>query len=412
MSNGNQTVVGAIEDLAQQIRRYNDQLHPLIALLQHIIQLLNRPQEPVVQPIEEVAKTLQSYLSGQLDPIIGRLNEIDQHVEQVKESVAQPVASIAVPVSPDETHERVPIMAAAPEGDFIEIAETPVYYIDEGNRRSRPVLFLHGNLASSYTWRHAIHHLRPLGRCIAPDMVGFGRSGKPDIDYSFFDQANYLEAFIDALELENITFVMHEWGSGLGFHYAMQHEDKVRGLAFVEPFIQPFDDWDAFPSSSAEPQTRQFFQGLREGDEGGPGWQRLHALDPLIDQLVPPFVLPRTISPEELAQYRAPFVDAPDYKPLWRLTKDIPIAGEPADVAEAVLAYSDKLRQSEIPKLLLYGSPGTLMDAARVQWCRHYLLELETVDLGEGSLFLHEAHPHQFGIDLAIWYSETVRRGR
>src|SRR5262249_1676506 len=129
-------------------------------------------------------------------------------------------------------------------------------YVDEGS--GDPVLFLHGNPTSSYLWRNVIPHLRGVGRCIAPDLMGMGRSDKPDIGYRFVDHARYLDGFIEALGLDRITFVVHDWGSALGFDWAMRHESRVRGLAFMEAILRPRPSWEQFP-----PQGREIFQKPR-----------------------------------------------------------------------------------------------------------------------------------------------------
>ena len=119
-------------------------------------------------------------------------------------------------------------------------------------------MFLHGNPTSSYLWRNVIPHLAPLGRCIAPDLIGMGRSGKPDIDYRFFDHVRYIDGFVDALGLRDITLVIHDWGSALGFHYAMRHEKNVKGIAFLEAILMPLPDWQAFA-----PEMQGMFRAFR-----------------------------------------------------------------------------------------------------------------------------------------------------
>ena len=134
------------------------------------------------------------------------------------------------------------ISAAFPfQSHYAEVLGSRMHYVEEGS--GDPVLFLHGNPTSSYLWRNVIPHVSPLARCIAPDLIGFGRSDKPDIDYRFFDHARYVDAFIEALGLRNITLVVHDWGSALGFHYARRHESNVRGIAFMEAIVRPIT-WD------------------------------------------------------------------------------------------------------------------------------------------------------------------------
>jgi len=133
------------------------------------------------------------------------------------------------------------------ESKFIEVKGSKMHYIDEGE--GDPILFLHGNPTSSYLWRNIIPYTKPLGRCIAPDLIGMGKSDKPDIAYGFQDSYEYLEEFIVALGLKNITLVIHDWGSGLGFHYANMHRDNIKGIVFMEAMVKPLA-WKTLPSFS------------------------------------------------------------------------------------------------------------------------------------------------------------------
>ncbi len=141
------------------------------------------------------------------------------------------------------------------QSKFVDVLGSRMHYVEEG--AGDPVLFLHGNPTSSYLWRNVIPHVSPLGRCIAPDLIGMGKSDKPDIGYGFFDHSRYVEGFIEALGLQNITLVIHDWGSALGFHYARRHEGNVKGIAFMEAIVRPVT-WDEWPE-----QARQMFQAFR-----------------------------------------------------------------------------------------------------------------------------------------------------
>ncbi|MEL6147991.1 MAG: haloalkane dehalogenase, partial [Chloroflexota bacterium] len=130
------------------------------------------------------------------------------------------------------------------ESRFVDVHGSKMHYVDVGE--GAPVLFLHGNPTSSYLWRNIIPHMSDHARCIAPDLIGMGKSDKPDIPYRFDDHYRYITGFIEALDLTNITLVIHDWGSALGFHYAMQHEDNVKGVAFMEAIVRPMS-WSDFP---------------------------------------------------------------------------------------------------------------------------------------------------------------------
>jgi haloalkane dehalogenase len=275
---------------------------------------------------------------------------------------------------------------------FIEVQGSTLHYIDEGS--GDPILFLHGNPTSSYLWRNIIPYLTPLGRCIALDLIGMGKSGKPDIEYRFFDHVKYVEGFIEKLGLRNITLVIHDWGSALGFHYAMRHESNVKGIAFMEAIVMPVPSWEAFPA-----RARPMFQAFRTPEVG---WDLIVNQNAFVEQVLPGAIV-RKLTEEEMNHYREPFKDPPARKPLWRWPNEIPIEGHPADVAEAVATYNAKLQQSELPKLLFYATPGAILQSPVVQWCQQNLKNLKTVDIGPGIHFVQEDNPHRIGSELANW---------
>ena len=160
----------------------------------------------------------------------------------------------------DENSNKKQISIEFPfRSNFVEVHGSKIHYIDEG--KGEPIL-LHGNPTSSYLWRNIIPHLTNNARCIAPDLIGMGKSDKPDIEYRFFDHVQYIEGFIDKTNLKDITLVVHDWGSGLGFHYAMRNEDKIRGIAFMESILAPIESWDMLPD-----QHRKIFQAFRTPDD-------------------------------------------------------------------------------------------------------------------------------------------------
>ncbi len=279
------------------------------------------------------------------------------------------------------------------QANYIEVHGSKMHYIDEGG--GEPILFLHGNPESAYVWRNIIPYLTSLGRCIAPDLIGFGKSDKPDIEYRFFDHVKYVEGFIEKINLKNITLVVHDWGSALGFHYATRHEDNVKGIAFMEPVLNPVPSWEMFP-----PDFKEVFQAFRTPEVG---WDMLVNQNMFIEQVLPRGIV-RKLTEEEMNHYREPFKEPSSRKPIWRFPNEVPIEGEPADVVEAVATYNQKLQQSELPKLLFYGTPGGIMPAAMVEWCRQHLKNLKTVDIGQGIHFLQEDNPHLIGSELAKWY--------
>lgn len=279
------------------------------------------------------------------------------------------------------------------ESRFVEVHGSRMHYVDEGS--GAPVLFLHGNPTSSYLWRNVIPHVAPVARAIAPDLVGMGRSEKPDIPYRFFDHVKYVEGFIEMLGLENVTLVVHDWGSALGFHYARRHEANVRGLAFMEAFLRPVR-WSDFP-----PRYRLGFRLFRTT---GIGWVLVSALNLFVNRVVPDTVV-RDLSPEEMARYREPFLTAASRKPVLQWPREIPIEGHPADVHEAVGAYRRWLEETSLPKLFFHAGPGAICPEPVVTWAKERFQSLETFDLGAGIHFLQEDHPHEIGEAIRSWVS-------
>jgi len=278
------------------------------------------------------------------------------------------------------------------ESKYVEIHGSQMHYIDEG--AGDPILFLHGNPTSSYLWRNIIPYLVPHGRCIALDLIGMGKSDQPDLDYTFFDQAKYVEAFIDKLKLSNVTLVIHDWGSGLGFHYAMRHESNIKGIAFMEALTQPMK-WKHFPIDKKI--------GFKLFRTPIIGWFMLSMMNMFLTQLLPQMIV-RKLSAEETGNYFAPFKTIRSRKPVRQWPREIPIDGQPAEVYEIMSNYSQKLQESELPKILFYANPGAIITPPDVDWCRQNLKNLETVDIGSGVHYIQEDNPHLIGEELAKWY--------
>jgi haloalkane dehalogenase len=275
---------------------------------------------------------------------------------------------------------------------FIEINGSNIHYIEEGT--GDPIVFIHGNPTSSYLWRIIIPYLTPHGRCIALDLIGMGKSDKPEIDYRLVDHINYVEGFIEKMELTNITFVIHDWGSALGFHYAMHHERNIKGLAFMEAILKSAN-WDNFP--------KDFKMGFKLFRTPVIGWLMIVGMNIFVEQILPKAIV-RKLTEAEKNHYRAPYKRLQDRKPLWRWPNELPIEGQPADVTKIVEHYNRKLQDSELPKLLFFAHPGGILRSAMVEWCEQNLKNLKTVDTGPGIHYLQEDNPHLIGSELAQWY--------
>lgn len=278
------------------------------------------------------------------------------------------------------------------EPRFVEVEGARMHYVDAGE--GPPLLFLHGNPTWSYLWRNVLPWLAPHGRCIAPDLIGMGRSAKPELRYRFFDHVPYVDGFIDRLGLDDVTIVGHDWGSALGLHWARRHPERVRALALLEAILMPYS-WSEFPV--------RFRLGFRALRTPGLGWCIVSLMNGFVEGVLPAATL-RRLSADEMAHYRAPFPTVRSRRPTRQWPCEIPIGGRPSDVAEAVAAYNRYLRETRVPKLLLHARPGALVRQPAVDWCRTELANLETADVGPGIHFLQEDQPHAIGRALARWH--------
>ena len=282
------------------------------------------------------------------------------------------------------------------ESKYIEVLGSKMHYIDVGE--GEPILFIHGNASWSYLWRNIIPFVISQGRAIAVDLIGMGKSDKPKIDYSFADHSRYLEAFIAALNLQNITLVVHDWGSALGFHYARRHEDNVKGIAFMEALIPPF-----FPVNNIEQMGEKLaavFGAVRNSPEGK---NLVYERNIFVEELLPNAVL-RDLSEAELAAYRCPYLDKSSRKPTLVWASQIPIAGQPPETEAVIKAYGEWLTETAIPKLHFYVSPGGSLNPPEVaQWTAQHFPNIETHYLGEGLHYMQEDYPQEIGLAIADW---------
>ena len=280
------------------------------------------------------------------------------------------------------------------ESKFIDVHGSNMHYIDVGE--GDPILFLHGNPTSSYLWRNIIPHLSGQARCIAVDLIGMGKSDHPDIPYRYDDQYRYLSGFIDALGIgSNLTLVIHDWGSGLGFRWAHEHEQEVRAIAFMEAMIRGLSLND-MPGS-----LRMAFRMMRAP---GSGWLMVSVGNIFLRKMLPDLTHEK-MSPEALAYYRSAFPTIASRKAVLQWPREVPLDGAPADNAEVVESYRQWLTRTEVPKLLFYGNNGIAIKEAEVSWCRENLSNLDVVDLGDAIHFVQETHPDTIGTELSKWYA-------
>jgi haloalkane dehalogenase len=280
------------------------------------------------------------------------------------------------------------------ESKYLEVKGSKIHYIEEGE--GDPILFLHGNPMSNYLWRNIIPHLSSKGRCIAPDLIGMGKSDKPDIEYGFKDSYEYLEAFIEKMELKNVTLVIHDWGSGLGFKYAYNHQNNVKGIAFMEAMFKTFE-FSQFPIDI------RIAMKMMRSKLMGPFMVKV--MNIFIKKMIPDMTI-RKLTKEEQATYAAPYPTIGSRTPLLAWPKDVPIAGSPKFSYDTVTAYVKWLKQTELPKLCLHVEPGIAIQKEDAEWIKANLKNTKMVHLGEGLHYIQEDYPDEIGQEIATWYDE------
>ena len=288
------------------------------------------------------------------------------------------------PISAADTYER----------HRIAFLETEISYVDTG--AGEPVVFLHGNPTSSYLWRNVIPHVEGLGRCLAPDLVGMGDSGAaPDGSYRFVDHARYLDAWFEALGLTNVTLVVHDWGSALGFYWAYRHPERVRGIAYMEAVVRPLT-WEEWRDES-----RQIFQDLRSEA----GEEMVLEKNLFIEGILPSAVL-RDLTEEEMNVYRRPYLEPGESRrPTLTWPRELPINGEPEDVVSIAEDYSKWLAHSEVPKLFVNAEPGAILTGSQREFCRTWPNQEEVTV--RGVHFVQEDSPHEIGEAVATFVRRT-----
>jgi haloalkane dehalogenase len=277
---------------------------------------------------------------------------------------------------------------------FIEIEGHRIAYTDEGE--GAPILFLHGNPTSSYLWRNVLPEVEGLGRLIAPDLIGMGDSDKlPDpgaSTYRYKIHRDFLWAFIDAVVgREPLTLVVHDWGSALGFEWAMQHQDRIAGIAYMEALVRPIADWNEFPESATE-----IFRQIRTAA----GEELVLNHNVFVEQVLPSLVI-RPLLAEEMNEYRRPFSTHDDRWPTLAWPREIPVGGEPADVTAMMNAYGAWLSASNIPKLFINAEPGIVLSGLSRDFCRTWPNQTEVTV--PGVHFVQEDSGPEIGRAVGDW---------
>lgn len=277
----------------------------------------------------------------------------------------------------------------------LQVEGARIAYIERGE--GRPILLIHGNPSSSYLWRNVIPELEGSGRVIAIDLAGMGNSAPAHNGYRFADHARRLDAFVRQLGLRDIILVGHDWGAALAFDYAERHRDNVHAIAFMEGVLPP-----AFPQPSFEamgPEMGGMFRAFKDPAEGR---ELIIRQNLFVEGILPQFVN-RPLGEAAMAEYRRPYRDEARREPLLAWPREIPIAGEPADVVEVMGRIETFMSQTETPTLLLYAEPGVLVPPQAIGWYISRMRNLETVYVGQGLHFIQEDEPQSIGRAISDW---------
>lgn len=280
------------------------------------------------------------------------------------------------------------------ESNYIEVLGSNMHYVESGS--GDPILFIHGNPTSSYIWRNIIPYVTDSGRCIAIDLIGMGKSDKPPIDYSLEDHIKYFKTFVDRLGLKNITLVLHDWGSAVGFNYAMTHITNVKAIIFMEAII------DVNKAYSDLGEGADMFKELRTEAIG----EKKIIDDNFFLDVVLPGGIERILSADELKSYKEPFREKGDRYPILKWIQEISVAGEPEGSTNIISSYNRFLQTNPIPKLLLYAKPGALIQDKEVEWCEHNMPNLDSRYIGKGIHFIQEDASQKIGEEIRNWITD------
>jgi len=278
----------------------------------------------------------------------------------------------------------------------IEVRGKQMSYVEMGE--GDPIVFQHGNPTSSYLWRNIMPHVAGQGRCIAIDLIGMGDSEKLEDSgperYTFVEHREYFDAALEALGVnDNVTLVIHDWGSALGFDWANRHRDQVKGICYMEAIVQPMQ-WDEWPDAA---------RGVFEGFRSPAGEDMVLEKNIFVENVLPGSIL-RTLDEAEMAVYRRPFTQAgEDRRPTLTWPRQIPLGGEPADVVEIVADYADWMSANDLPKLFVNAEPGAILTGSMRDFCRTWRNQTEVTV--KGNHFVQEDSPDEIGEALAQWRS-------
>ncbi|MGW8356110.1 haloalkane dehalogenase [Streptomyces wedmorensis] len=277
----------------------------------------------------------------------------------------------------------------------IDVLDSTMFY-ESHEGTGTPFVFLHGNPTSSHLWRHVLPAVGGGRRLLAPDLIGMGRSGKPDIAYDYADQARYLEAWIEAMELDEVVFVGIDWGGSLAFDWAARHPERVRGTAFMETIVRPMG-WAEFPE-----KARERWEAFRTPGVG----ERMVLQENTFVEDSFTHTVATGLGKADHDVYRAPYPTPESRRPMLEWARAMPLGGDPAEVVARVEAYGAWLAASpEVPKLLLTfsDSPTLMIDPPTAAWCAAHISALTTTACGPAGHQAPEDQPQAIATALTTW---------
>lgn len=276
------------------------------------------------------------------------------------------------------------------ESHFVDVHGARMHYVEEGS--GSPIVFVHGNPTSSYLWRNILPAAADHGRAIALDLIGMGRSGKPDLAYRFGDHTRFFDGFMDALGLDDVVLVLHDWGGGIGMSWARRHPERVRGIVFMESVYRPMD-W-----SEADLPTRLMFKRMRHPEKG----RRMNQEKAFFLKRLMPMMTRARLSGEVRAAYMAPYPTPESRRPVAQWPMEIPIGGEPADVTAEIAANHEWFTAAPIPKLFLHAKPGVIMRTL-VPEIERDVANLTSTFVGKGKHYIQEDQPSAIAAAISEW---------
>ena len=281
---------------------------------------------------------------------------------------------------------------------YVEVLGKKMAYCEIGE--GDPIVFQHGNPTSSYLWRNIMPHLEKQGRCIAIDLIGMGDSDKlEDVGnstYSYQVHKKYFDACLDALGISNnVTLVIHDWGSALGFNWAQENPNKVKGICYMEAIVTPlmWEDWNQ--------EAKSIFQGFRSDA----GEEMILKKNLFVEAVLPGSII-RDLSDEEMNEYRKPFHEELHRRPTLDWPRHIPIENEPKEVCEIAQSYGEWMSQNEIPKLFINAEPGAILIGRQREFCRTWKNQTEVTV--KGSHFIQEDSPDEIGVAINEWLGSST----